>query len=96
MNLLITYDISTETESGKKRLRTVAQTCKDYGQRVQFSVFEFEIDKCQFEILKNRLMGIIEPDVDSIRIYRLHGNREEIVEVHGIDKYEDYGGTLMF
>jgi len=96
MNLLITYDISTETSSGRKRLRDVAKTCKDFGQRVQFSVFEFDIDKGQFEILKNRLLGIIEPDKDSIRIYRLRGNRDEVVECHGIDKYLDYGDTLIF
>ena len=96
VNLLITYDISTETESGKKRLRTVAQTCKDFGQRVQFSVFEFNIDEGQFEILKNRLLGIIEPEEDSLRIYRLRGNREDVVECHGIDKYEDYNEPLLF
>jgi len=96
MYLLITYDVSTETNSGKNRLRTVAQTCKDFGQRVQFSVFEFDIDEGQFEILKNRLLGIIEPDEDSLRIYKLRGIREDVVECYGIDKYEDYNEPLIF
>ena len=40
MLLLITYDVNTENEAGKKRLRKVAKQCQNYGRRVQNSVFE--------------------------------------------------------
>ena len=40
MLILVTYDVSTKTAEGEGRLRRVAQVCKDFGQRVQKSVFE--------------------------------------------------------
>jgi len=96
MYLLVTYDISTETPEGSRRLRHVCQACKDFGQRVQYSVFEFDLDEAQLEILKHRLLELIEPNEDSIRIYRLRGKREEIVESYGVDKYVDFDGPLFF
>jgi CRISPR-associated protein Cas2 len=96
MNYLISYDIATDGKSGQNRLRAIAQVCKDFGQRVQYSVFEFDIDDGQFEILKNRLLNIFEPDEDSIRIYKLRGNREDVVECYGVDKYEDFNEPLLF
>ena len=39
MYILVTYDVATATPSGAKRLRQVARICKNYGQRVQASVF---------------------------------------------------------
>jgi len=96
MYLLVTYDISTDTPEGSRRLRHVCQACKDFGQRVQYSVFEFDLDEAQLEILKRRLLELIEPNEDSIRIYRLRGKREEIVESYGVDKYVDFDGPLFF
>ena len=70
MQILITYDVDTTSETGQKRLRQVAKACKDYGQRVQNSVFECEVTEAQFVILKNRLSNIIDSELDSIRFYR--------------------------
>lgn len=47
MLVLITYDVNTETVSGKKRLRKVAKQCENYGRRVQNSVFECILDQAQ-------------------------------------------------
>lgn len=96
MYLLVTYDISTVTPEGAMRLRHVCQACKDFGQRVQYSVFEFDLDDAKLEILKHRLLELIEPQEDSIRIYRLRGNRDEVIECHGINKYVDFNGPLLF
>ena len=71
MYILITYDVNTLTETGQKRLRQVAKTCKDYGQRVQNSVFECEISESQFIFLKTRLCTLIDQDSDSVRFYFL-------------------------
>lgn len=75
MYILVTYDVSTETEEGQKRLRKVARLCMDYGQRVQNSVFECVLTEVQLAELKNRLQQVIDSQNDSIRIYYL--NRSE-------------------
>ena len=61
MLVLITYDVSVLTASGRKRLRNIAKTCLDYGMRVQNSVFECEVDPAQFTMLKNALLDIFDP-----------------------------------
>lgn len=95
MDILVTYDVSTETTEGRKRLRDVATVCKDYGQRVQFSVFECRIDEAQYEALLDKLQEIIEPDEDSLRIYKLRGGRDEFLEVYGLDGYTDFDEPLV-
>ena len=74
MTILITYDVETISEEGQKRLRQVAKVCKDYGQRVQNSVFECEVTEAQFAILKSKLSSIIDNQSDSIRFYRIKNN----------------------
>ena len=69
MLLLITYDVNTENEAGKKRLRKVAKQCENYGRRVQNSVFECIVDQAQSVMLKSLLMDIIDDKVDSLRFY---------------------------
>jgi CRISPR-associated protein Cas2 len=67
MYVLVTYDVSTTTPAGKSRLRRVAKTCLDFGQRVQNSVFECKVDPAQLVDLKSRLMDIIDKESDSVR-----------------------------
>ncbi len=88
MYILITYDVDTSGEQGRKRLRQVACVCKDYGQRVQNSVFECEITDAQFLILKNKLMKIIDKQLDSIRFYYL--NKNENHRILSIGKQTSY------
>jgi len=95
MNILVTYDVNTETTAGRKRLRKVAEACKNYGQRVQLSVFECRVDDMQLEHLRAKLLEIIDPGVDSLRIYRLPGKREGCVESYGIDTYRDFDEPLV-
>lgn len=97
MNIVVTYDVNTETPEGRRRLRRVAQICKAFGQRVQFSVFECKVNEMQKERLWAALKKTIDEKTDSIRIYRLHGERENSVECHGINTYVDFGeDTLIF
>ncbi|MEY8042633.1 CRISPR-associated endonuclease Cas2 [Saccharopolyspora cebuensis] len=72
MELLITYDVDTTTPAGERRLRRVAKACEAYGLRVQKSVFEVVCSDVQWQLMRHRLLGIIDPDHDSIRVYRLH------------------------
>ncbi|MGI6308486.1 MAG: CRISPR-associated endonuclease Cas2 [Dethiobacteria bacterium] len=84
MLVLITYDVSVVDAEGPKRLRYVAKTCEDYGQRVQNSVFECLVDPAQFIKLKNKLLNIIKPEKDSLRFYHLGKNWKRRVEHYGV------------
>lgn len=95
MMVLITYDVNTETKVGKKRLSKVAKQCRNYGQRVQNSVFECLIDPTQFIELKNKLENIADPKIDSIRYYLLGDNWKRRVEHFGAKASYDPEGILM-
>lgn len=84
MLVLVTYDVNTETAAGRKRLRKVAKECVNHGQRVQNSVFECLLDAAQFAILKAALADLIDPEVDSLRFYRLGNNYKTKVEHIGV------------
>jgi CRISPR-associated protein Cas2 len=95
MDLLITYDVNTETNAGKRRLRKVAEVCLAYGQRVQKSVFECSLDEMQLISLKHRLLQCIDEQEDSLRIYRLRHPRERYLWTYGICHDIDYHGPLI-
>jgi len=81
--VLITYDVNTEDSQGKRRLRQVAKICVNYGQRVQNSVFECDLDPSQLCLVKNKLVKIIDTEKDSLRIYNLGNNYKSKVEHYG-------------
>lgn len=85
MLVLITYDVNTETDAGKKRLRKVAKQCTNYGRRVQNSVFECIVDSTQCVALKAILIDIINQEKDSLRFYYLGNNYRTKVEHIGVD-----------
>lgn len=88
MYIIVTYDVSTVTKKGQSRLRKVAKTCLDYGQRVQNSVFECKVNPAQLVEFRAKLLAIIAVETDSVRIYHLGKNWEQKVEHHG--KNDDY------
>lgn len=97
MLVLITYDVSTVTSEGQKRLRKVAKICQNYGQRVQNSVFECIVDMTQFTILKIELKKIIDSSQDSLRFYQIGGkNYKDKVEHIGVKESIDIEGPLIF
>ena len=95
MLVLITYDVTTETPEGQRRLRRVAKVCKNYGQRVQKSVFECLVDPTQWAILKQQLLKEIEPEEDSLRFYFLGKNWKPRVEHVGAGNTYDPEGPLV-
>jgi CRISPR-associated protein Cas2 len=95
MLYLITYDVATTTPAGRRRLRQAAQACKDYGQRVQKSVFECLIGPAEWVLLRERLVEIINPDEDSLRIYPLDENARSRIEHIGLDETLDLEGPLI-
>ena len=86
MMTLVSYDVSTVDAAGRKRLRKVAKECVNYGQRVQNSVFEVDVDYGTFLKLKDRLMKIIDEEQDSLRFYYLGNKYKTKVEHVGVDK----------
>ena len=95
MLVLVTYDVSTESPAGRKRLRRVAKVCEDYGQRVQNSVFECSVDSAQWVMVKAKLLKEIDPNEDSVRFYFLGNNWERRVEHHGTKCSYHPDGPLM-
>lgn len=93
--VLITYDVSTQDNAGRKRLRQVAKQCQNYGQRVQNSVFECLVDPAQLTKLRQKLLAIIEPESDSLRIYLLGNEWRARVEHIGAKPSLDIEGTLI-
>lgn len=94
MLILITYDVSTVEKEGARRLRRVAQACKDYGQRVQKSVFECRIEPKHWVLLRGRLLNEIDPGEDSLRFYFL--DEDQMIEHHGSGRTTDLEGPLVF
>jgi CRISPR-associated protein Cas2 len=95
MMVLVSYDVATSSEGGAKRLRKVAKVCTNYGQRVQFSVFECVVDPAQWVTLKSTLEGIIDTERDSLRYYYLGANYKRRVEHVGAKPSYDVDGLLL-
>jgi CRISPR-associated protein Cas2 len=95
MLILITYDVSTEEKTGRRRLRRVAQACEDYGTRVQKSVFECQVGKSEWVLLRNRLLAEVKADEDSLRFYFLDEASRSRIEHHGIKAPIDLSDPLI-
>jgi CRISPR-associated protein Cas2 len=96
MLMLVAYDVSTETPGGQRRLRRVARACLDFGQRVQNSVFECEVDPAQWTALRARLIAQIDAEADSLRFYRLGAEGRRRIEHIGAKPVLDLDGPLLF
>jgi CRISPR-associated protein Cas2 len=90
MLMLVSYDVSTVTKAGRKRLRKAARACLNHGQRVQKSVFECRVTAAQLELLKHALLGIIDEEEDSLRFYRIVEPLEKNVMEFGKFKAVDF------
>lgn len=95
MLILVTYDVSVKSEDGPKRLRRISKLCLIFGQRVQYSVFEIEVNAAQWTQLKNDLMNVMDEQEDSLRFYYLGNNWERKVEHIGAKKPLDLNGLLL-
>jgi CRISPR-associated protein Cas2 len=95
MDILISYDVNTLTKEGRSRLRRVAKACQNFGQRVQFSVFECSVTETQMERLRRKTLGIIDNEEDNLRIYFLKGARKDYLEAYGRDSYINFRDPLV-
>jgi CRISPR-associated protein Cas2 len=94
--MLVTYDVNTQDSNGRRRLRRIAKACKDYGQRVQYSIFECEVDPAQWVSLRARLLEEYDAEKDSLRFYRLGAKGRARIEHCGAKDVIDLSGPLIF
>jgi CRISPR-associated protein Cas2 len=95
MMVLVTYDVELSSPGGARRLRRVAKACQNRGQRVQYSVFEIEVEPDQWTFLRANLEAIIDPSKDSLRYYFLGSNWQRRVEHVGAKPALDLNGPLI-
>ena len=79
MMMLVSYDVAKD-DGGEKRLRRISKVLENYGQRVQYSVFECLVDPSQWVELKKKLIKEMNPEFDSLRFYSLGANWQRKVE----------------
>jgi CRISPR-associated protein Cas2 len=96
MKMVVSYDVSTQDPGGPRRLRRIGKACLNYGQRVQYSVFEIELDSAQWVALKAQLITLIEPTTDSLRFYYLGKNWQTKIEHVGAKPVIDLNAPLIF
>jgi CRISPR-associated protein Cas2 len=95
VEILVTYDVATETAEGRRRLRRVAKICEGFGQRVQKSVFECIVNGAELEMLEHHLLSTIDHREDSLRMYRLREPRERFTRVIGHQPAHDVRDPLI-
>jgi CRISPR-associated protein Cas2 len=95
VDVLIAYDVATDTAAGRRRLRKVAQLCVAHGQRVQKSVFECDLSDVQLEELLFRLLAVIDDGQDSLRVYRLREPRDRYTAIYGLRPAVDFRDPLV-
>lgn len=96
MLVLVAYDVNTETKAGRKRLRRVAKLCEDFGQRVQFSLFECLVDPARWADLRRQLIDTVDLDTDSLRFYLLGKHWQRRIEHVGAKpSYNPHGPLIV-
>ena len=95
MMVVVSYDVKVQSEGGQKRLRKVAKLCENYGQRVQYSVFECLVGLVQWSELKFQLEKAIDGERDSLRYYFLGANWQRRVGHSGVKEPYDPQGLLI-
>jgi len=95
MLIIVTYDVSVITEDGPRRLRRVAKVCERYGQRVQKSVFECQVNEMQLDELERSLLTEIDLEVDNLRFYRITEPHELRVKQYGVFRSVDFEASLV-
>lgn len=95
MMVVVSYDVRTEDRSGARRLRRIAKICKDFGQRVQYSVFECVLDPAQWTLMRQRLIEVMDMEQDSLRFYFMGANWKNRVEHVGAKEVLDVEGPLI-
>jgi len=82
--VIVSYDVVDD----RKRTR-IAKLLKDYGERVQKSVFECRIDDRRYLKMKEGIGKLMDWELDSVRYYILCAGCVRNVEVSGLGVVRD-------
>ena len=93
--VLESYDVKTSELGGARRLRRIAKICQNYGQRVQFSVFELQVEPAQWVTIRQQLCDLMDPAVDSLRFYHLGAKWHGKIEHEGAKPILDLNAPLI-
>ncbi len=93
--MIVSYDVSTVTPDGRRRLRQIAKACQNWGIRVQNSVFECNVNPAQWVKLKAELECIFNPETDSLRYYNLGDKYSTRIEHVGAKPTIDVESPLL-
>lgn len=93
--VLVAYDVDTTTKAGERRLRRASRLCKNFGQRVQYSLYAVTVTRAEFETLEAQLLDLIDPECDSLHLYTLPGGRDACLRAYGVDRYRDFDAPLV-
>jgi CRISPR-associated protein Cas2 len=93
--MIVSYDVATTSSAGRRRLRRVAATCKSYGVRVQYSVFECSVTEREIVLLRAKLLDVVDLDEDSLRFYFVSEDDANKTEHHGVRRPVDPDGPLI-
>jgi CRISPR-associated protein Cas2 len=89
MDMIVAYDIAEP-----KRLNRVAKVLKDYGLRVQKSIFEVRVDGARFSEMKVRVEKVIDASEDGVKYFPLCEKCAGTLEIIGqgvfVDPDEEY------
>lgn len=81
MLIVVSYDVTDD-----RRRTKLAHALKDFGARVQYSVFECLLEADQMERLHARVERLISPEEDSVRLYRFCADCGSRTEILGLGK----------
>lgn len=95
MMVVVSYDVCTEDRAGARRLRHIAKICRNFGQRVQYSVFECVVDPAQWTMMRQTLINVMDEEQDSLRFYFMGANWKNRVEHVGAKAVIDIEGPLI-
>ena len=95
MIVVVAYDVNTETTHGQRRLRRMARICKDFGLRVQKSIFECKVADSQWVKLRHLLLKEMKAEEDSLRFYFIDEAAQKKTEHHGLGKPVDLDAPLI-
>lgn len=82
MNYLISYDIPSDPPGDRRRQR-LAKHLEQFGIRIQYSIFECELNPGLLAQIIDRIEQTIDPKLDNVRIYTLCASCTEKVQNMG-------------
>lgn len=85
MMYVISYDITDD-----KRRQRLAKYLESYGVRVQYSVFETELNEQQLNSLIKGIKKKIKLSEDTVRIYPIQKDLRDRIITIGVDKGRFY------